>query len=57
MSDLAERLREDPTLYAYIAADRIEELEAALKNREGYIEELEAELEAVYEDLHYLRGK
>jgi hypothetical protein len=27
MSDLAERLREDPTLYAYIAADRIEELE------------------------------
>ena len=43
MSDLAERLREDPILYAYIAADRIEELEA--------------ELEAVYEDLHYLRGK
>lgn len=72
MNDLAERLREDPALYAYIAADRIEELEHRMSEKDFLpvlraqaeiieeqrqrIEELESAIKAKQEGMNILEG-
>ena len=48
MNDLAERLRENPELFAYIAADRIKELEQRMSEKD-FLPVLRAQAEIIEE--------